>query len=140
MKAEDKIKFERICEALRRAYGKSKWEAWKQLKNLQLGPDERVDVLMDRIKALLNISSGEKAVPDELVSMSILDEIPPEISRQIRLRHAEQKLLSDMTDIATSAKALLLNRNINLHGLGAVVEIAPVKQKDSTKIKVSCFK
>ena len=49
------------------------------------------------------------------------------------------QLFNCPSDIVTSAKALLVNYNINLHGLGAVVETTPVKQKDSTKIKVSCF-
>ena len=100
---------------------------------MQLRPDERitVDVLMDPVKLLLNNSSGGKVVPDELVPMSILDAIPPEISRQVRPRLGEHMLLSDI--FITGAKALLVNRNISLHGLGPLVETAPVEQKDSTK-------
>ena len=49
------------------------------------------------------------------------------------------QLFNCPSDIVASAKALLVNCNINLHGLGAVVETTPLKQKDNTKIKVSCF-
>ena len=107
-----------------------------ELRSIQLGPDEQIDVLTEKIKTLLNIASGGKSVPEELVAMTVLNAVPTEVSRQVRLQHGEQMILSD---VISSTKALLVDRNEYIQGFGAAAQLPIKRQKNITRTKVTCF-
>ena len=104
LSSTDKKNIETIKSQLRRVYGKTKWEAWTELKAIKFLPGEPVDVLVDKIKRLLGIMTGGKDIPSELVALTLLDILPDEIQKQVRLRHGEDMKLDEVT---SSAKAML---------------------------------
>lgn len=104
LKASDKKDFATIATALRRVFGKSITSAWQELKAVRLFPGEPVDVLVSRIQRLLSTVAAGAAVPEQVVSVHLIDALPPRVAEQVRLQHGEHMTL---TDVSSCAKSLL---------------------------------
>ena len=107
---DEKVSFGAIKEALRKVFGKSKSAAWRELHQLRISPGEPVDIVADKAKTLLDIISGGKAVPSEIVALSVLDALPVFIAQQVRLQHGEDMQLSE---VISCAKSLMSDSGIH---------------------------
>ena len=89
---------EAIKKALRRVFGKSKAEAWKELKSLVLIAGESVDIQ--------RIVCAGKDPAEKLVAAYFLDAIPNKVGEQVRVLHGEDMSL---VEVVSAAKALLVS-------------------------------
>lgn len=97
-----------VKRALRRVYGISKAMAWQKIKTLRLFPGDSVDVIADEARTLFTIIS-ETIPPDQLVSLAVIDSLPPEIAEQVRMQHGESM---DLAKVVSCAKALLVSKDL----------------------------
>ncbi len=105
---EERSDFEIVKRELRRVYGKSKSAAWQELKALQLLPGDSVDVLADEAKKLLGVVIGGDTPHEELVSVAVIDALPPHVADQVRMQHGETM---DLSKVVSCAKSLLTDQN-----------------------------
>ena len=91
-----------IKAALRSAYGLTIIDADRELKGLRLLPGGNVDALAVRAQELLQIISRGKDVPEQFVSLAVLNAIPMRIADEVRLRHGKELELTAVVDCAKS--------------------------------------
>lgn len=99
-----KSDMEAVCGALRRTFGKTKLQAWAELKSIKFFPGDSVDVMADEIATLWRTISDGQEVHESVVGLTLLDALPDRISSIIRLHEGEKVQLKN---ILLSAKSLL---------------------------------
>ena len=90
MPEEEKGDFEQIKKNFKRVFGTSRPMAWSQLKELHLLPGESVDVLVDKIEEKLRVISGDKEVPEEIVTFFLSEALPVDMRKEIMVQHGEE--------------------------------------------------
>lgn len=98
----DKDDMDAISTELRSAYGMTIADAARELKALRLLPGGNVDALAVRAEDLLHIISRKEDVPEQFVSLAVLDAIPSRIADEVRMRHGKKMALSSVIDCAKS--------------------------------------
>ena len=108
-----------IKTELKRVFGRSKLSSWQQLKSMQLLPGERVDDAVSDIKSWLKTISGDTPVPEELLSLFLMDALPKSVADNIRTQHGENLRIAE---VSSCAKALMLNMNDEQGAAAGVVD------------------
>lgn len=110
--------FEQIKDALRSAYGMSMIDADRELKALRLLPGGKVDAVAVRAEELLRIISMGKDVPEQFISLAVLNAIPMRIADEVRMRHGKKL---ELAAVVECVKALWTNFEAETHGTMALV-------------------
>lgn len=121
-----------IALQLRRVFGKSRWKAWSDCRNIKWAPGDSVDVLAERISTDLRILCGVEP-PGELVSALLLEALPVNIADHVRMQYGEDMAL---TSVVSGAKGLISGLRDNVGGAARAIDrngTAP------TRAPVRCF-
>jgi len=102
LEKDKKADIKEVKNALRRVYGTTKISAWSELKKMRLQPGEAVDVIADRILSLLKVISGEKPVPEEIISFFLADALPEKVRDRVLLNEGEEMKKSKVISLSKS--------------------------------------
>ncbi len=132
MDEEKQNNLDEIFQSLRKVYGMTKAAAWSQLKQLKFIHGDSIDVLAEHCAKLLNVVSGGEKVPEQLVSVTLLDALPDQVTQHIRMQHGESMRRAKIVEAAKSMLASAANEPFLL--------FADSKQHNSvTSFSGNCF-
>lgn len=103
MDVSEQKDFDKVSAALRRVFGKSKMQAWRELKQIKYCHGDSIDVLTEEIKSLLEIVSSGDPVPQEFVALTLVDALPEKVAETVRLHEGETMQLQAVLSAAKAA-------------------------------------
>ena len=128
---DSKNDFDKIKKKLQEVFGKSKLQAWKELKEMKFLPQDSIDVMADTITTLLRVVlSDDRPPPEEMVSLFLIDALPPRIMKEVKLLHGTSLKL---TSVLQTAKTLLVNEDSYTHD--GIVAAGAYTVKDNLPIQ-----
>ena len=96
-----------VKAALRRVFGKSKMQAWTELKKMKLIPGDSVDVVTEEIKSLLKCATDQSVIPETLVALQLIDALPSAVAEKVTLQYGEELQLEKIVSASKSLMAAM---------------------------------
>lgn len=119
---EKKKVFAEIKQEFRRVYGRTKTQAWNEIKHLRYMPGDSIDVLAEKIETLMTTVVSGKTPHREMIAVLLLDKLPGNLAEQIRLHHGETL---DLEKVCSCAKSLVSSTSQSLSFDAAAGFMAP---------------
>ena len=121
---------EEIKAALRKAYGKSRTDAWMGLMSCSLLPDEPVDACAERIKKDVAVALAGSDPKDSVGALVLMGLLPPEVRDKVAL-HLNDNLTVEQV---VSTTKVVMSERTRTHAAA----VAAAKVEGDCRVRTGC--